>query len=117
MALTKKRFAGIKWRLKKGDPVQVISGKDKGKRGKILAVFPKEGKAIVEGVNIVKRHMRPTRDNPQGGIVDMPAPIWIWKLMYVCPKCNRPVRLGYKFLEDGKKVRYCKKCGEVVDKV
>lgn len=102
--------------VSKGERVRVISGADKGKTGKILQVMPRTGKVIVEGVNIVKKHMRPTQDNPQGGIIDKEAPINSSKIMLVCPRCNRPARVGYKFLASGEKTRYCKNCGEVNEK-
>ncbi len=102
-------------RIKKGDLVEVISGKDKGKRGKVLRVIPKEGKVIVEGVNMVKRHQRPNPRMREGGIVEREAPIYASKVMLVCPSCNQRTRVGFKVV-DGKKVRYCKKCGEIIDK-
>ncbi|HHU69488.1 MAG TPA: 50S ribosomal protein L24 [Thermoanaerobacterales bacterium] len=102
--------------IKKGDTVYIISGKDKGKKGKVLSVLPKEGKIIVEGVNIVKKHVRPTRELQQGGIIDQEAPFYSSKAMVVCNKCNKPTRIGRKFLKEGSKVRVCKKCGEIIDK-
>ncbi|MCD6364021.1 MAG: 50S ribosomal protein L24 [Synergistetes bacterium] len=103
--------------VKKGDRVRVLSGKDKGKEGKVLKVFPREGKVLVEGVNIVKKHVRPTQKTPQGGIISQEAPIYVCKVMVVCPACGNPTRVGHGFLEDGRKVRVCKKCGEVIDSV
>jgi len=103
-------------KVKKGDLVQVISGKDKGKRGKILRVIPRENKVIVENVNMVKRHQRPTPKLREGGIVEREAPIYACKVMIVCPSCDKPTRVGYKFVDD-RKVRYCKKCGEIIDQV
>ncbi len=102
-------------RIKKGDLVEVISGKDKGKKGKVLRVIPKEGKVIVEGVNMVKRHQRPNPRMREGGIVEKEAPIYASKVMVVCPSCNQRTRVGFKIV-DGNKVRYCKKCGEIIDK-
>lgn len=102
-------------KIKKGDLVEVISGKDKGKRGKVLRVIPKEMKVIVEGVNIVKRHQRPNPRMREGGIVEREAPIYASKVMLVCPNCSQRTRVGFKVVE-GKKVRYCKKCGEIIDK-
>lgn len=99
--------------VKRGDRVQILSGKDKDKTGKVLEVLPRSGKVIVEGVNVIKKHQRPTRDNPQGGIIDMEAPIYSAKVMLVCPRCKKPARVGRKFLADGEKVRFCKNCGEV----
>jgi len=102
-------------KIKRGDLVEVISGKDKGKRGKVLRVIPKEGKVIVEGVNMVKRHQRPIPQLREGGIIEREAPIYMCKVMVVCPNCDRRTRVGFKILENGDKVRYCKKCGEIID--
>ncbi len=102
-------------KIKRGDLVEVISGKDKGKRGKVLRVIPRERKVIVEGVNMVKRHQRPIPQLREGGIIEREAPIYISKVMVVCPNCDRRTRVGFKVLENGDKVRYCKKCGEIID--
>ncbi|MBR3270700.1 MAG: 50S ribosomal protein L24 [Clostridia bacterium] len=102
-------------RLKKGDRVRVISGKDKGKEGKILVAFPAENKVIVEGVSVASRHSKPTQANPQGGIVKKETPIYASKVMLVCPNTGKPTRIGHAFLEDGRKVRVAKVSGEVVD--
>jgi len=102
-------------KIKRGDLVEVISGKDKGKRGKVLRVIPRERKVIVEGVNMVKRHQRPIPQLREGGIIEREAPIYISKVMVVCPSCDRRTRVGFKILENGDKVRYCKKCGEIID--
>ncbi|WP_027410245.1 50S ribosomal protein L24 [Anoxybacteroides tepidamans] len=101
--------------VKKGDKVQVISGKDKGKQGVVLAAFPKKNRVLVEGVNIVKKHAKPSQANPQGGIISKEAPIHVSNVMPLDPKTGTPTRVGYK-LVDGKKVRYAKKSGEVLDK-
>lgn len=103
-------------KIRKDDLVQVISGKDKGKRGKILKVISKENKVVIQGINIVKRHQRPIPQLREGGIIEREAPIYASKVMIVCPSCDRATRVGAKFLEDGTKVRVCKKCGEVIDK-
>ncbi|HOJ88557.1 MAG TPA: 50S ribosomal protein L24 [Pseudothermotoga sp.] len=103
-------------RIRKDDTVQVISGKDKGKRGKILKVLPRENKVVVQGINMVKRHQRPIPQLREGGIIEREAPVYASKVMLVCPNCDRPTRVGARFLEDGTKVRVCKKCGEVIDK-
>lgn len=103
-------------RIKSGDTVIVISGKDKGKTGKIIKALPKENKVIVEGVNIVTKHVKPRGANQPGGRIKKEAPIYASKVMYYCDKDKKGVRVGYKILEDGKKVRVCKKCGEVLDK-
>jgi large subunit ribosomal protein L24 len=101
--------------VKKNDVVMVVTGKDKGKTGKILKVLRKKGAVIVEGVNMVKKHLRPT-PRAKGGIVEREAPVHISNVMVYCDKCAKPVRVGRKFLEDGRKVRYCKKCKEVIDR-
>lgn len=100
--------------VRKGDTVLVITGKDAGKRGKVVSVAPRTGRLIVEGVNVVKRHTRPTRRIPQGGIVEKEAPIHVSNVMLLCGKCHQPTRAGRRVLEDGSKVRVCKKCGEVL---
>ena len=97
--------------IKKGDTVVVLSGKDKGKQGKVLEVQPKAGKVIVEKVNVVSRHTKPRRQGEQGGILQKEAPIFACKVQRVCPKCSKPTRPAHKVLADGKKVRVCKKCG------
>lgn len=102
-------------RVKKGDTVIVLSGKDKKKKGRVLMVMPKKEKVVVEGVNILKKHQKPSRKYPQGGIIEKEFPIHISKVMLVCPKCDKPTRIGAKILENGKKVRVCKKCKEVID--
>ncbi|MCS7215019.1 MAG: 50S ribosomal protein L24 [Thermodesulfovibrio sp.] len=102
-------------RIKKGDTVMVLSGKDRDKKGRVLVVMPKKERLIVEGVNIVKKHQKPSRKYPQGGIIEKEFPIYISKVMLVCPKCDRPTRIGARILEDGRKVRVCKKCKEVID--
>ncbi|MGM0420146.1 MAG: 50S ribosomal protein L24 [Bacillota bacterium] len=102
-------------KVKKGDQVEVISGKDKGKRGEVLSVDRKKDRVVVEGVNIVHRHMRPTQDNPQGGIIENEAPIHVSNVMVVCPRCDEKSRIGYRRIDNDEKVRYCKKCEEVVD--
>ena len=103
-------------RLKKNDRVRVISGKDKGKEGKILRRLPERDLVVVEGVNMVSRHMKPSQKNPQSGIVKQEAPLYASKVMLVGPQCGAATRVGSSFLETGKKVRVCKKCGEIIDK-
>ncbi len=100
-----------KMSIKKDDTVIVLSGKDKGKKGKVLEVNPKDRKVIVEKVNIVSRHTKPRREGEEGGIIKREAPIYACKVMRVCPKCNKPTRPASKVQADGKKVRVCKKCG------
>jgi len=102
-------------RLKKGDTVIVLAGKNKGKKGKVLEALPREDKVIVERVNVVKRHQRATRDF-QGGIIEKPLAIFAGKVMLVCPRCNEPARVK-RIESEGKRVRACVKCNEVVDKV
>ncbi|MBA4537026.1 50S ribosomal protein L24 [Bacillus aquiflavi] len=101
--------------VKKGDKVMVISGKDKGKTGIILSAFPKNNRVLVEGVNIVKKHSKPSQANPQGGIINHEAPVHVSNVMPIDPKTGKPTRVGYKEV-DGKKVRVAKKSGEVLDK-
>ncbi|BCJ87328.1 50S ribosomal protein L24 [Effusibacillus dendaii] len=105
-----------KLHVKKGDQVKVISGKDKGKKGKILEAYPSEGRVLVEGVNMIKRHTRANAAYPQGGIIEREAPIHASNVMVLDPKTDEPTRTGKKILKDGKKVRYAKKSGEVIDK-
>ena len=96
--------------IRKDDKVIVLSGKDKGKEGKVLSANPKAGKVIVEGVNVASKHMRPRKQGEQGGIIKMETPIYACKVMVVCPKCGKATRVAHK-IEDGKKSRICKKCG------
>ena len=101
-------------KIRKGDRVMVIAGRDKGKVGEVLKVLPKENRAIVQGANVVKRHQRPTQDQP-GGIVEKEAPIHVSNLAHIDPKDNKPTRVGFRILDDGRKVRYAKRSGEVID--
>ncbi|CAM4080149.1 MULTISPECIES: 50S ribosomal protein L24 [Mesobacillus] len=101
--------------VKKGDKVMVISGKDKGKTGIILEAYPKQSRVLVEGINIVKKHAKPSQVNPQGGILNQEAPIHVSNVMPVDPKSGKPTRVGYT-VENGKKVRVAKQSGEVLDK-
>lgn len=104
----------MKLHVKTGDMVMIISGKDKGKTGKVLEVSPKEGKVIVEGCNIATKHVKPRSANEQGGLVKVEAPLYVSKVMLVCPKCGKPTRIAHKIFEDGSKQRACKHkgCGE-----
>lgn len=104
-----------KMHVKKGDKVQVISGKDKGKQGVVLQALPKENRVIVEGVNVVKKHAKPSQDNPQGGILNVEASIHASNVLPIDPKSGEPTRVGYEE-KDGKKVRIAKKSGEALDK-
>ncbi|AZV58740.1 50S ribosomal protein L24 [Clostridium sp. AWRP] len=98
--------------VRKKDTVMVISGKDKGKTGEILKVMPKTGKIIVKDVNVVSKHQKPNKQNMQGGIIKKEAPIYSSKVMLYCDKCKSVTRISHKILDDGTKVRVCKKCGE-----
>ena len=100
--------------VKTGDTVVVLSGKDKGKKGKVLQVSPKEGKVIVEGLNVATKHVKPRRQGEQGGIVEAEAAMYACKVQLVCPKCGKATRIAHKILEDGSKVRVCKSCSEEI---
>jgi len=101
--------------IKKDDKVKVIAGKDKGKVGKVIRVIRKKNRILVENINIVKRHTKPNAQNRQGGILESEAPIHWSNVMLMCNKCIEPVRVKTKILEDGKKVRICRKCSEIID--
>lgn len=105
-----------KLHVRKDDMVMVTVGKEKGKTGKVLRVFPTKGRLVVESLNMIKRHQRPTRSNPDGGIVEKEAAMDVSNVMLMCPTCSKPSRTGMRTLEDGNKVRFCKKCNEIVDK-
>ncbi len=102
-------------RIRKDDKVAVIAGREKGKIGTVLKVDSQKGRVIVEKLNMVKRHARPSAQNAQGGIIEKEAPLDISNVMIVCNKCAETSRIGKRVLEDGSKVRYCKKCGELMD--
>jgi len=103
--------------IRKNDNVLVLSGKDRGKRGRVLRVVPADNRVVVEGVNFIKRHTRPNpQRNVKGGIVEREAPIHASNVQMVCPECGEPTRLGRRSLEDGRKVRICRKCEGVVDR-
>ncbi len=101
--------------IKKNDTVLVKTGDEKGKKGRVIAVSLGKGNLIVEKLNMIKRHMKPSKKYSQGGIIEKEAPIRISNVMLVCSKCGKPTRIGQKMLESGTKVRMCKKCGEVQD--
>ena len=101
--------------IKKNDTVFVITGKEKGKRGRVLSVYPSKDMLLIEKINMIKKHMKPTRKYAQGGIIEKEAPIHISNVMLICPKCSKPTRIGNSVLQNGKKVRMCKKCREVMD--
>jgi len=102
-------------RIKKNDTAVVITGKNKGAKGRVLVVTPEKSKVVIEGVNIVKKHMKPNKQYQQGGIIDKEAPLHISNVMLVCPKCQKPTRIANSVLGDGRKLRACKKCKEVID--
>ncbi len=101
--------------IKRDDNVLVVTGKNKGKRGRVISVIPKKQKVVVDGVNVQKKHMKPNSQNQQGGIIEKSAPLYTSNVMLVCPKCDKPTRIGNTVLEDGRKLRSCKKCKEVMD--
>ncbi len=101
--------------IRKNDYVQIISGKDKGRRGKVLDVFSKTSRVLVEHINLVKKHTRPKGQEIKGGIVKQESPLHISNVMLICNKCDKPRRIGYKMLADNKKVRICRKCGEMLE--
>ena len=100
-------------KIRKGDTVQVLSGNDKGKTGEVLEVMPKQEKIVVKGVNIRKKHVKPRKQGDEGGIISVECGIHTSKVNVVCPKCNKPARIGYKMEKEGK-VRVCKKCGTII---
>ena len=101
-------------KIKKDDIVQVVKGKDKGKKGKVVNFFPESGRFLVEGVNLAKKHKRQTRQDTKGGIISIEMPIALGNIMLVCKHCQRPVRVGFSILKDGTKSRVCKSCKEPV---
>ena len=102
-------------KIRKDDTVLIIAGKDRGKKGKVRYAHPKDGRLLVEGINMIKKAARATGRTRQAGIIEREASINVSNAMLLCNKCNKPARLGFRFLEDGKKVRCCKSCGEVID--
>ncbi len=105
-----------KMRIRRGDRVVVLSGKDKGKKGKVIQVLPDKERVKVEGVNMIKKHAKPTQKIPQGGIREMEAALPASRVMLLCPACSKPTRIAKKLTADGRRIRTCKKCGEAVDK-
>ncbi len=101
-------------KIKKNDTVKISTGKDKGKTGKVITVWPKANRALVQGLNMVKKHTRPTREDQKGGVIQKESPIQISNLMVVCQKCSKPARVGFSILSDGTKTRICKKCKEII---
>lgn len=102
-------------KIRKEDNVLVIAGKDKGKKGKIRFAYPKDNRVLVEGVNMIKTHSRARQQVRQAGLIEREAPIALSKVMLVCTRCNKPTRVGYKVLDDGRKVRICRSCKEAID--
>ena len=100
------------FRVKRNDQVMVISGKDRGKKGKVLQVFPADGRVIVEGLSLVKRHIKKSQANPQGAILSKESRLPLDRVLPVCPRCSRSVRVGFKLLSDGTKTRICRRCQE-----
>ncbi len=101
--------------IKKNDTVLVISGDEKGKKGRVRSVLPKQDRLLIESLNMIKRHMKPSKKYSQGGIIEKESPVHRSKVMLVCPKCDKPTRIGHNILENGKKIRLCKQCGEVIE--
>lgn len=105
-----------KTKIKKGDTVMVVAGRERGKSGKVLSLHRETGRVLVEKLNMIKRHTKPSQKNRQGGILEREAPLSLSNVMLYCGNCQKPVRVGIKALEDGRRVRVCRKCDEVLDK-
>ncbi|KPK01090.1 MAG: 50S ribosomal protein L24 [Nitrospira bacterium SG8_35_4] len=101
--------------IKKNDTVLVISGDSKGKRGRVLSIESSKNRLVIESINMVKKHMKPSKKYQQGGIIEREAPVSLSNVMLLCTKCDKPTRIGNTILENGKKIRSCKKCGEVIE--
>lgn len=102
-------------KIRKDDEVKVLSGKDRGKQGKVHSVDPVKSRVVVAGVHMIKRHTKPGRVRTQAGIIEREAPIALSSVMLICNKCSKPTRVSFRYIEDGKKVRACSKCGEIID--
>ena len=102
-------------KIRKEDNVLVITGKDKGKKGKIRFVYPRKNRVLIEGVNMIKTHSRARQQVKQAGLIEREAPIALSNVMLICTRCNKPARIGYKILDDGRKVRICRSCKEAID--
>ena len=105
-----------KTKIRKGDLVRVMTGKEKGKEGKVLQILPEKQTVVIEKLNMLKKHTRPNQNNPKGGIIEREGKVHLSNVMILCGNCNKPTRTGAKLLPDGKKLRSCKSCGEVLDK-
>lgn len=105
------KFIKFMAKIKKGDNIIVISGKDKGKRGKVIKVFPDRSSIIIENINLKKKHQRPKTGGKKGEKIEVPRPVSISAIMLICKNCDKPTRIGHNILSDGKKIRICKKCG------
>ena len=102
-------------KIRKNDTVLIIAGREKGKKGKVRRAFPEQDSVTVDGVNMVKRHSRARGAARQAGIIELEAPLNVSNMLLVCGKCNRPVRVGFRFLDDGRKARICRSCHEIID--
>lgn len=108
--------SAVKTKIKKGDTVVVMTGRERGKSGKVLSLSLADGKVTVEKLNIIKRHTKPNQKIKQGGIIEREAPLAISNVMFLCGSCNKPVRVGIKLLDDGRRVRICKKCQDEIER-
>ncbi len=102
-------------KIRKNDTVLVITGKDKGKKGKVRFAYPKDERLMVEGINFIKKHTRARGAVRQAGIIESESPIHVSNVMLLCNKCNHPTHIGFRYLQDGRKVRFCRSCGEIID--
>ncbi len=102
--------------IRRGDTVLVIAGKDRGKRGQVIRSYPRQGRVLVQAVNLMKRHTRPSQRSQRGGVVEREAPLSVSNVMLICARCDRPTRIEHMRLEDGTKARRCKKCRELIDR-
>ena len=102
-------------KIQKNDTVLIIVGKDKGKKGKVRKAIPSKDRVVVEGLNLIKRHSKTKGKTRQAGIIELEAPVRISNVMLICNKCNKPARIGFRLLEDGKRARYCRNCSEIID--
>jgi len=100
-------------KIKKGDQVLIIKGKDRGRVGKVIKALPKEGRVVIEGLNLVKKHIKPRRGGEKGKIIEIPRPIYVSNVKLICPHCSKPTRVGYRF-EGQEKKRFCKKCQKLI---